>query len=144
MAPVNVQISLFPDTSVTFKVWEKEEDVSSDKAYAVLEGEVSGSRACVKWSYSSEDDARKKKRTQIPEFFFTVTIDSGETVRSGFIRICSWITIDLKDESGRPMKNVRFRFVSPDGKSYPGVTDENGTGTVDGLIPGVKMRLVVE
>jgi hypothetical protein len=49
----------------------------------------------------------------------------------------SWIEIELRDESGKPIPGEPYELVLPDGQVVAsGTLDENGFARVDGIEPG--------
>jgi uncharacterized protein (DUF2345 family) len=52
------------------------------------------------------------------------------------IRPTDWVEIRFVDDAGAPLANEPYQIELPDGSIHTGTLDGNGSGFVDGFIPG--------
>jgi len=64
-----------------------------------------------------------KKKTK---FFFTAESFGCKKVKSDFVEIGDQINILFVDQFGKPMQNVEYELIGPDGKKTSGKTSSNG------------------
>ena len=124
-----------PGYKVLFKIWKADSDLASDKPFTVLETTLKDHKAEVQWEYNWEEDS-ESPLTDYPYFFFSVSDDDGNEIKSNIIRISMNMLVEIHDENDAPQKNVRFLLNGPGKTAVEGKTDETGSCEVNGLIPG--------
>jgi hypothetical protein len=64
----------------------------------------------------------------------TMAAATGQPVIVPCVR--SWIEFQLVDEDGNPVPNVKYRVKTPDGSSFDGALNDQGTVRFDNIDPG--------
>ncbi len=70
-----------------------------------------------------------------PEYFFRVNI-GGVTEDSGLLKFKDWVEFVFKKPDGTPVKNMKIKILSPEGKSMDETTNEDGVIQIKDIPPG--------
>lgn len=79
--------------------------------------------------------AESKDGYRAPEFFFRVAI-GGVSAESGRLPFTDWIILTLNGEDGKPIGDVAYELVLPDGQEQEGTLDANGFAKIEKVPPG--------
>lgn len=113
----------------------------SDTLFKTIETKMDGGKIEEEWELTIDDDltddqeTRMKKGYSAPAFYFSVTV-AGLKSRSGLLIYRDFIEIELKDDEGNPLKNVKYRIYFPNGSVKEGYVDGDGYAKVENVPPG--------
>lgn len=114
----------------------------ADRLFKSFDSKISGGKIDYEWELEIDDnlvegqDAKvKSSGYSTPSFYFTVTVDGLKT-KSSLLTYKDFVEIELKDDDGKPVKNVKFLVYLPNGGVKEGYLDKNGHAKVENLPPG--------
>ncbi|MFC1716177.1 hypothetical protein ACFL6S_21070 [Candidatus Poribacteria bacterium] len=103
---------------------------------------INNNKIETEWEYEYHEDTddiptaeETEKGYNPPEYFFRVKIWQY-SADSGLLTFKDWVEIDLLDEEGIPMADVKFTLYLPDGSERSGQLDANGYARVEDVPPG--------
>jgi hypothetical protein len=90
--------------------------------------------ACGAYTVSARLSAKYQGQT-VTAGEVTVT-DGGSVVAKIVVPVLTWVEIKLLREDGSAVADEPYVLTAPDGREFPGKTDANGIGRVEGIVPG--------
>lgn len=131
-------------TKAEIDIWQRSVKRADRKIASINDKNVQGDKVEAEWKYvyvSESDDEEFKKvgyddqKYVCPSFYFTVKI-GALAARSPVLEYKDFVEIDLKDQDGKPMANVRFVAYLPNGEVREGQLDGSGYKKLEHVPPG--------
>jgi hypothetical protein len=141
-------VKLTADTSgipegakVHVSIFEKDPGGAHDLV-AEFDPIVKGNKIEAQWEYEYHDATKEiptkeesEKGYVPPEYFFRA--QSGDsTAESGLLRFKDWISIEIRDGSGKPYKDEEYVLHLPDGSQRKGKLGADGTAREEDIPAG--------
>ncbi|MBS4032861.1 MAG: hypothetical protein KGZ85_00230 [Ignavibacterium sp.] len=131
----------YEGTEAEIQIWEHDSDGAHD-FIAKFPALVKNKKIEAGWEYEyleDTDDIPTKEESEKgynpPEYFFRVIV-TGVSADSGLLEFKDWIEINLLDEFGEPMADVKYVIKISDGSEIEGQLDKNGNAKVEDVKPG--------
>ncbi len=121
----------------SFEIFEYDVD-SEDDPVATVEGKVENGQAWADWDYvytDDEDEEGTDNKYTKPEYYFLCKVVKEEC-KSELLNFEDFVEIEVKSSKGRPVQNIDFCLIQPDGEERWGVVDEKGYAKVEEVPPG--------
>jgi len=131
---INCQANEMPEgKEIEIEIWEKDSTNPYDFVFA-LKSTVQNKKIEFNWKIDFRDTNEKtssqkeisEKGYAMPEYHFVVRYLYFVSKPSPALNIkCNYIQ-QVKDKKGKPMSNMEYIFITPDGKEIHGKTDSDG------------------
>jgi hypothetical protein len=114
----------------------------ADHQLKTIHAKLDGGKIEEEWELEIDDDLlddqegkEKQGGFSSPTFYFRVDV-GGLTAKSGLLIYKDFIELELEDEDGKKIKNVKYFVRLPNGGVKDGYLDSNGYAKVENLPPG--------
>lgn len=134
-------LNVYEGTEAEIQIWEYDTDGAHDfitKFPAIVKNQMVEAGWEFEY-YEDTDDIPTEEETEkgynYPEYFFRVVI-AGVSRDSEILRFKDWIGLVLYNYSGKPIPNIQYKLILPDGKERTGKLDKDGYSKEDDIPPG--------
>lgn len=114
----------------------------ADRLLESFESKISGGKIEHEWELKVDDNLAEGQDAKVrssgyssPSFYFTVMVANLKT-KSGLLIFKDYVEIEIKDDDGKPVGNIKYTVYLPNGGVKEGYLDKNGYAKVENLPPG--------
>jgi len=114
----------------------------ADRLFQSFETKISGGKVEQEWELKVDDDLAENQDAKVrssgyssPSFYFTISV-AGLKTKSGLLIFKDYVELELKDDDGKPVGNVKYTVFLPNGGVKEGYLNKDGYAKEDDLPPG--------
>lgn len=114
----------------------------ADRMFKSFESKISGGKIEQEWELKIDDDLVENQDAKVkssgyssPSFYFTVSV-AGLKTKSALLIFKDYVELELKDDNGKPVGNVKYTVYLPNGGVKEGYLNKDGYAREDDLPPG--------
>ncbi len=114
----------------------------ADRPFKSFDSKISGGKVEQEWELKIDDKLAEDQEAKVrssgyssPSFYFTITVANLKT-KSALLIFKDYVELELKDDDGKPVGNVKYTVYLPNGGVKEGYLDKDGYAKVEELPPG--------
>ncbi len=114
----------------------------ADKLFKSFDCKISSGKVEQEWELKIDDQLADDQDAKVrssgyssPSFYFTVAVDGLKT-KSALLIFKDYVELELKDDDGKPVGNVKYTVYLPNGGVKEGYLNKEGYAKEDDLPPG--------